>query len=38
MISSAMTEAKKIVKKSNDEDIKRLEKLIYQAKKELTQN
>ena len=35
MISSAMTEAKKIVKKSNDEDIKRLEKLIYQAKKEL---
>ena len=35
MISSAMTEAKKIVKKSNDEDIKRLEELIYQAKKEL---
>ncbi|MGI6484489.1 MAG: PEP/pyruvate-binding domain-containing protein [Candidatus Dojkabacteria bacterium] len=35
MVSSAMTEAKKIIKKSNDEDIKRLEELIYQAKKEL---
>lgn len=35
MISSAMTEAKKIVEKSNDDDIKRLEELIFQAKKEL---
>jgi len=35
MISSAMTEAKKIVEKNNDEDIKRLEELIFQAKKEL---
>ena len=35
MISSAMTEAKKIVQKNNDEEIKRLEELIVQAKKEL---
>ena len=35
MISSAMTEAKKIVQKNNDEEIKRLEELIFQAKKEL---
>jgi len=35
MISSAMTGAKKIVERNNDEDIKRLEKLIFQAKKEL---
>lgn len=35
MISSAMTEAKNIVQKNNDEDIKRLEELIVQARKEL---
>ena len=35
MVTSAMTEAKKIVEKNNDEEIKRLEKLIVEAKKEL---
>ena len=35
MISSAMTEAKKIVKKQSNIEMKRLEKLIYEAKKEL---
>lgn len=35
MVSSAMTGAKKIVEKNNDEEVKRLEKLIVEAKKEL---
>ncbi len=35
MVTSAMTEAKKIVEKNNDEEVKRLEKLIVEAKKEV---
>jgi phosphoenolpyruvate synthase/pyruvate phosphate dikinase len=35
MITSAMTEATKIVKKQSSAETKRLEKLIYEAKKEL---
>lgn len=35
MITSAMTEATKIVKKQSNAETKRLEKLIYEAKKEL---
>lgn len=35
MVSSAMSEAKKIVEKNNDEEIKKLERLIVEAKKEV---